>query len=270
MSGAAQTYVHGHDESEHRRLRDQAGALEALLHAGTTYPPGSTVLEAGCGVGAQTVVLARTSPQARIVAVDLSAGSIAEARRRVEASGCDNVLVLQADIFDLPLAEESVDHVFVCFVLEHLSDPLRALEVLRRLLRPGGTITVIEGDHGSAFFHPDDADARAAIACLVELQRRAGGDALIGRRLTRLLQQAGFARVRTAPRTVHADDGRRELGEAFTRRTFAAMVAATRDAALRADLIEPARFDAGIDALHRTAEIGGAFCYTFFKAVATR
>ncbi|NZA25668.1 methyltransferase domain-containing protein [Luteimonas sp. SJ-92] len=270
MSGAAPVYVHGYDASEHQRLHDQAGALEALLHAGTAYPPGSAVLEAGCGVGAQTVVLARNSPQARIVAVDVSPASIAEARRRVEAAGCDNVRVLQADILDLPLAEASFDHVFVCFVLEHLSDPLCALGALRRLLRPGGTITVIEGDHGSAFFHPDHADARAAIACLVELQRRAGGDALIGRRLTRLLQQAGFAGARTAPRTVHADGGCPELAEAFTRRTFAAMVAATRDAALRAGLIAPARFDAGVAALHRTAAADGALCYTFFKTVAVR
>ena len=42
---------------------------------------------------------------------------------------------------------------------------------------------MIEGDHGSAYFHPDSAAARAAIACQVELQARAGGDALIGRQL---------------------------------------------------------------------------------------
>ena len=129
---------------------------------------------------------------------------------------------------------------------------------------------MIEGDHGSAFFHPDDADARDAIACLVELQRRAGGDALIGRRLTSLLMQAGFGQVRTTPRCVHADAATPERADAFTRRTFAAMVAAARDPAVRAGLIDPARFDAGIAALHRCAEGDGAFCYTFFKAVAVR
>ena len=48
-------YVHGYDEAEELRLNDQATTLEALLHHDTAYPPGSTVLEAGCGVGAQTV-----------------------------------------------------------------------------------------------------------------------------------------------------------------------------------------------------------------------
>lgn len=49
-------YVHGYDERENERLRDQAGTLVDLLHADTAYPPGSVVLEAGCGVGAQTQI----------------------------------------------------------------------------------------------------------------------------------------------------------------------------------------------------------------------
>jgi len=42
------------------------------------------------------------------------------------------------------------------------------------MLKPGGTITVIEGDHGSTCFHPDSEPAREAIACQVRLQRHAG------------------------------------------------------------------------------------------------
>jgi ubiquinone/menaquinone biosynthesis C-methylase UbiE len=72
----------------------------------------------------------------------------------------------------LPFTAESFDHVFVCFVLEHLARPDDALGKLSRLLAPGGTITVIEGDHGSAYFHPDSQLARAAIRCLVALQGR--------------------------------------------------------------------------------------------------
>ena len=73
-------YVHGYEPRESVRLQDQAGTLVDLLHSDTSYPAGSHVLEAGCGVGAQTVTLARNSPGARILSVDLSADSIAEAR----------------------------------------------------------------------------------------------------------------------------------------------------------------------------------------------
>ena len=48
-------YVHGYGAREGERLLDQANALSSLLHHDTRYPPGSRVLEAGCGVGAQTV-----------------------------------------------------------------------------------------------------------------------------------------------------------------------------------------------------------------------
>ncbi|MEM6336157.1 MAG: SAM-dependent methyltransferase, partial [Bacteroidota bacterium] len=53
-----QPYVHGYDPRENERLDDQAGTLVDLLHGDTRYPDGSTVLEAGCGVGSQTVTLA--------------------------------------------------------------------------------------------------------------------------------------------------------------------------------------------------------------------
>jgi SAM-dependent methyltransferase len=267
MSGA---YVHGYDERANERLHDQAQTLAELLHHDTSYPAGSRVLEAGCGVGAQTVTLARHSPEARITSIDVSAGSLAAAARKAEADGITNVDFRQADIFDLPFEPESFDYVFVCFVLEHLARPVAALEILRGMLRPGGTITVIEGDHGSAYFHPDSDAAHDAIRCQIELQRAAGGDALIGRQVYPLMTAAGFDDVRVSPRMVYVDATRPELVDGFTRKTFTAMIEGTREDVLAAGLIEAERFDAGVAALERTTEPDGIFCYTFFKGVGAR
>ena len=260
-------YVHGYHARERERLLDQAGTLVDLLHSDTAYPAGNTVLEVGCGTGAQTVTLARNSPGARITSVDVSAASLEEAKARAEAAGLTNVEFRQGDLFALPFAPEAFDHVFVCFVLEHLSRPLEALIALRGLLRPGGTITVIEGDHGSAYFHPDSDAARDAIRCQVELQRMAGGNAMIGRQVYPLLVGAGFASVRVSPRMVYVDSSRPDLVDGFTRKTFTAMIEGVRDSAIAARIVEPARFDAGIRALYRTAEADGTFCYTFFKGI---
>jgi ubiquinone/menaquinone biosynthesis C-methylase UbiE len=71
-------YVHGYDVRENLRLHDQAATLIELLHSDTAYPEGHTVLEAGCGVGAQTVTLARNSPKALITSIDVSETSLAE------------------------------------------------------------------------------------------------------------------------------------------------------------------------------------------------
>ena len=260
-------YVHGYHPRENERLQDQAGTLEELLHHDTGYPPSSQVLEAGCGVGAQTVALARRSPDARFTSIDVSADSLAEARSKADAAGLANVQFRQADIFALPFAAESFDHVFVCFVLEHLSRPVEALAILRGLLKPGGTITVVEGDHGSAHFHPDSRAAHGAIQCLVELQHRTGGDALIGRQLYPLMIEAGLEAVRVSPRMVYVDSSRPDLVDGFTLKTFTAMIEGVREAAISGGLIDPDAFDAGIRDLRRTAGADGVFCYTFFKGV---
>lgn len=264
-------YVHGYSRREARRLGDQADTLAALLHDGTAYPAGSRVLEVGCGVGAQTVHLIDSSPGARFVAVDRSADSLAKARAHVMAHAPEaHVWWRRADLFALPFPDAAFDHIFVCFVLEHLAAARQALAGLRRLLRPGGTITVIEGDHGSAFFHPDSAYARAAIDCLVRLQADGGGNALVGRQLQPLLVEAGYDGVRVRPRTVYADRTRPELVEGFTRSTFIAMIESVRADALASALITEADWDRGIADLRRTADDGGTFHYTFFKATGTR
>ena len=263
-------YVHGYSARESERLVDQATTLTELLHGDTRYPAGSLVLEAGCGVGAQTVTLAANSPQARIVSVDISKTSLARAREAVQRLGADNVTFQQADIFALPFAAAQFDHVFVCFVLEHLADPVAALAKLRHVLKPGGTLTVIEGDHGSTYFHPDSAAARRAVDCLIELQRRGGGDALIGRRLYPLLRASGFGEVHVSPRMVYADGSRPELQDGFSLRTFSAMVEGVGEQALAQGLMRPDEWTAAVRDLQRTAEPDGVFCYTFFKAVAVR
>src|SRR5258708_5952467 len=263
----SEAYVHGYHPRANERLQDQAAALVDLLHSDTSYTPGSLVLEAGCGVGAQTVTLAQRSPDARFMSVDISADSLAEAKRKTDAAGLTNVQFRQADIFALPFAPESYDHVFVCFVLEHLSRPVEALAILHGLLRPGGTMTVIEGDHGSTYFHPDSSAAQMAIRCQVELQRRAGGNALIGRQLYPLMVEAGLDAVHVSPRMVYVDSSRPDLVDGVTRKTFTAMIEGVRDAAIAAGLCDPAAFDAGVRDLHRTTEADGVFCYTFFKGV---
>ncbi|HVO90980.1 MAG TPA: methyltransferase domain-containing protein [Casimicrobiaceae bacterium] len=263
-------YVHGYDRRESERLQDQARTLVDLLHVDTAYPPGRFVLEAGCGTGAQTVTLARNSPGAHIFSVDVSADSLEQARALVAYARLGNVQFQQADIMALPFAPESFDHIFVCFVLEHMPRPVDALERLGDVLKPDGTITVIEGDHGSAYFHPRSAAADAAIGCQVALQKAAGGDALIGRQVYPLLRRAGFADVRVSPRMVYVDSSRPEWVDGFTRKTFTAMIEGVREPAIRAGLIDAEAFDAGIRALHRTAESDGVFCYTFFKGVAIK
>jgi ubiquinone/menaquinone biosynthesis C-methylase UbiE len=247
-------------------LLDQASTLADLLHSGIIYPAGSTVLEAGCGVGAQTIHLTKNNPYTRFTSVDISPLSLKTAGESLQKAGVKNVEFRTASIFDLPFKENSFDHVFVCFVLEHLKEPFTALENLKRVLKTGGTITVIEGDHGSAYYYPESMLAQKTINCLVELQASAGGNALIGRELYPVLIKAGFNNVKVMPHQVYCDSGRPEWVEGFTKKTFIAMVEGVKEEALKRKLIEPADWNQGIADLYETAGQYGTFNYTFFKA----
>jgi ubiquinone/menaquinone biosynthesis C-methylase UbiE len=144
-------YVHGYSKRETRRLYEQAEILEEILHTGTTFPAGATVLEAGCGVGAQTRLLVKRSPDALFTCIDISEKSLATAKRLKEQEGFKTVSFQRENLTRLSFADEKFDYIFVCFVLEHLEDPVAALKELKRVLRTGGSIAVIEGDHGSCF-----------------------------------------------------------------------------------------------------------------------
>jgi len=260
-----QNYVHGYAERESTRLVDQANTLEALLHCDTTFPEGSSVLEAGCGTGAQTVIMAKNNPEAHITAIDTAEHSMTEARARLARQGISNVRFELADIFDLPFDPGSFDHVFVCFVLEHLLNPLAALKRLQSVLRKGGSVTVIEGDHGSFYCYPRSKEASLSVQCLVDIQAHLKGNALIGRQLYPLLQEANFKEVTVSPRMVYVDSSKPDLVEGFTRRTFIAMVEGVREQALSMGFIDEKTWDKGIADLYRTTEDNGTFCYTFFK-----
>src|ERR1051325_11255667 len=101
-------YAHGHWGIEHARLVDRARAVANLLHHDTCYPAVARVLEAGCGVGAQTVELVRRSPAAEFVSIDISAESLERARRRVGPHA--RVRFERADVLTLPGRPDRFDH----------------------------------------------------------------------------------------------------------------------------------------------------------------
>lgn len=264
-------YVHGYSPREARRLQEQSAILEGLLHGGTVFPSGAKVLEAGCGVGAQTEVLARRSPWAQFTCVDLNKESLDAARARMESAGVTNVRFHQADIRNLSFADERFDHVFVCFVLEHVDDAVQVLSEMRRVLKPAGTITVIEGDHGSCFWHPQTAESLAVWNGLIKAQQALGHDPLIGRTLFPLLRKAGFHVRHVAPRWVYADAGNPALLDGVVHKIIVPMVETAKSAVLDAKMLDEATWAKGVADLGQSGyPPQGTFFYTWFKGEAVR
>ena len=259
-------YVHGYSQQEAQRLNDQATTIGELLHWDSVWEEGALVLDAGCGVGAQTKIISQKNPQCRFVAVDLSDKSLEQAATKLREMDIHNVECRQGDVYHLPYDDGFFDHVFVCFLLEHLSEPAAALRELQRVLKRGGTVTVIEGDHGSVYFHPHSRAAHKAVQAQVTLQQKNGGDANIGRRLYPLLAEGGFEDIQVHPRQVYVDDSKPAMMEGFVKKTFTAMIEGIAEEAIAGKVITKATLESGVRDLLKTTEGGGSFCYTFFKA----
>lgn len=259
-----QSYVHGYSHKEQQRLITQAETLTDLLHRDTQYPAGSTILEAGCGVGAQTATLCKKSPNALFTAVDISQHSLDQAIERCRMY--HNVTFHQSDICNHSFPNASFDHLFLCFVLEHLPTPANTLRELLKVVKPGGTVTIIEGDHGSPLLYPDSVAARAVIQCQIILQERKGGNCRLGSALYPLMTTAGVRNVTVSPRLVYSDKSQPESVQDFVKDTFISMVTAVKEEALDQQFITIKQWDQGVSDLYKAAE-EGSFCYTFFKAL---
>jgi SAM-dependent methyltransferase len=265
------SYLHGYSSAEAARLVRQAGLFEALIHDGTSFATGVEVLEAGCGVGAQTIVLARRNPEARFTCIDVSEASLAIAQARITDNAIANVGFRHADLLSLPFDEASFDHVFMNFVLEHCGDPAKALRELHRVLRPGGTITITEPDHGTSYFHPATDATRRVFRGMVGALAAMGGDGEIGHKLFPLLRLAGFQVDSVEPRPLYVDGRFPEQIEAIVGGVVVPALETTRENMITYGGMAAAAVDQGLDEWRTLgADPGFVFTTTLFRAVATR
>jgi ubiquinone/menaquinone biosynthesis C-methylase UbiE len=136
--------------------------------------PGERVLELGPGPGMFTVEAARrVGAEGRLIAVDIQPKMIAQVEERVQDAGLTNVETRVADAYHLPLDDTSVDRAFLVTVLPEVPDQARALTELRRVIKPGGLLSITE-----EFFDPDYPFAfetvRRVEAAGFSLERRFG------------------------------------------------------------------------------------------------
>jgi demethylmenaquinone methyltransferase / 2-methoxy-6-polyprenyl-1,4-benzoquinol methylase len=106
--------------------------------------PGDTVLDVATGTAAVAIELARRSG-CRVVGLDQSAEMLAEGRRRVAAAGlADRIELAQGEAERLPFDDASFDALTFTYLLRYVKDPLATLEELARVVRPGGTVAMLE------------------------------------------------------------------------------------------------------------------------------
>jgi SAM-dependent methyltransferase len=113
--------------------------------------PGERVLELGPGPGAFSLDAARMlGNSGRLVAVDIQPEMIARLERHAREAGLENIEAHAASAYDLPIEDGSIDRAFLVTVLPEIPDRMRALAELRRVLKPGGILSITE-----EFLDPD-------------------------------------------------------------------------------------------------------------------
>jgi ubiquinone/menaquinone biosynthesis C-methylase UbiE len=168
--------------------------------------PGMTVLDCGCGPGSITLGIAAWMSDGTVVGLDMNEAQVKLATAAAAARALINVSFRQGSAYALEFPDASFDAVFSHALLEHLSDPGKALREFLRVLRPGGVAGVCAPDWGGFLCSPYSEELAAAMRAHNEIQNRNGGDTLVGRKLLGLMQQAGYVEVKAQARYQNYED----------------------------------------------------------------
>lgn len=196
-------YLHGFIPEEQQRLIDQAGFLTPLIYPRIDYEGCKKILEIGCGVGAQTAKLLELFPEAHITCVDNSETQLSKAKENLQFAGDRVSFILQdAMNFDLP---EQYDGVYICWVLEHISNPLKVFKSLKPYLKAGVKIWITEVFNSTFYYYPQGIHMDAYYEKYNQYQLSCGGNPDIGANVGNLLFQAGFDNIQLFPGGFHLD-----------------------------------------------------------------
>lgn len=192
------SYLHGYNAGEQERLCLQAGFLENMVHEHLDLSGISHLLEIGCGVGAQTILLLSKYPSLKITAIDREHFQIQKAKENLKAYPEleKRVRFVVADIHNFSPSEK-FDGAFFCWVLEHVHSAKNVLSDTKKLLETGASIFITEVFHHSFYTYPESDSIARFWKAFADLQREMDGDPDVGIKLGSYLHDLGFHDINT-------------------------------------------------------------------------
>jgi ubiquinone/menaquinone biosynthesis C-methylase UbiE len=255
------SYIHGTSPDEQRRLV----LMNDLINTGSlrelALEAGVHVLDLGSGTGQLARSMARAAgPSGRVVGVEFSREQLTSARRLAGlADEAEIVDFREGDAAAPPLRDDewgTFDVVHTRFLLEHLPDPSSVVRTMVRAARPGGRIILEDDDHDLLRLWPEPAGIAAVWSAYQDIYRNNGCDPLIGRKLPRLLHDAGALTSRSTWVFFGACAGNEAFGSAVA--NLHAILIGARDAILATGAVGAAAFDRSLEALSGWESMPGA------------
>ena len=200
-------YIHGFTKTEQDRLYKQARVHEEVIFNQVDFKDQNRVIEVGSGVGAQTQILLERFPHLTIDCVDASKEQIARASNtHKDLIKSKKVKIHHADAANLPFAEDTFDGAFICWLLEHVQEPVKILNEVRRTLKSGGVIYCNEVFNSTFYLHPYSPHTLKCWFEFNDFQWSLKGDPFVGGKLANYLMTAGFQNITTKVLTHQYDN----------------------------------------------------------------
>ncbi len=183
---------YGYDSATIQRSYTNRDAVQVADFLVPRLSEGMSVLDCGCGPGPLTLGFAEIVAPGRVVGIDIEPTMIDQANQLKADGGPDNLEFQVGDIYDLSFEDGEFDVVFSSAVIEHLSDPVRALREVLRVTKPGGIGAVIRTDWSFPFIVPECPELSRFFELFEGGFNRIGGSLNRGRFLSAHMREAGF------------------------------------------------------------------------------
>lgn len=191
---SAERYVHGYEEWT-REWMAQRTATRDLAFLLPHLSPGMSIIDCGCGPGSITVGLAEIVAPGQVIGLDIEPRQLEAAQRLATERATPNVRFEPGSVYELPFPDATFDVAVAHFVLEHVSDPLRALREIRRVLRPGGLAAIKDPYYPAFTFRPQTTELRGFGELAEKVRKHHGASDTYAVDLRAYLLEAGFERT---------------------------------------------------------------------------
>ncbi|MDU4327115.1 MAG: class I SAM-dependent methyltransferase [Clostridium celatum] len=166
---------------------------------------GMRILDVGCGTGVYTELLLENLPHTSITALEVDKKLIDISKKRLDEYIGDRVDLKCGSIMNSGLKEDSFDFIICRFVFQHLDNPMNAAREIYKLLKPGGIVAIIDSDRGMHGVSDPDMLFKSGRGFINQLEKRAGWNREIGRKLIKILKYNGFEKLDFEAVTIHSD-----------------------------------------------------------------